>query len=243
MVPSESAASQSHIDSGRDRWHHPAGSPPLGPVTVREAQYRRQVGHDIRHELSTIRLLASVLTTSKDVGPVSRGRVGQILAETVWLEELILAYEEAPDHSDWDPVGADVIRIDTLVGDILRPIRLSTRTRISLIADEVSAPVNRLAFWRALRNIICNAQAAAGADGRLAVAVSASEGFAVVDVDDDGPGFDAELSTPSSLGLRITAELVDSWGGHLQIGRGSLGGCRVRLLLPQRGPMPERGRQ
>jgi signal transduction histidine kinase len=214
--------------TGVERLHHPAALP-LGPV--REAQYRRQVGHDIRHELSTIRLLASVLTTSKDVGPVSRGRVGQILAETVWLEELIRAYDEASDGRD--SLAPDVIRIDTLVDDILRPIRLSSRTRISLDAEAVSAQVNRLAFWRALRNIICNAQAASGADGSLAVSVSASEGFVVVDVDDDGPGFDPELSTPSSLGLRITAELVDSWGGHLQIGQGSLGGCRVRLALPE----------
>jgi hypothetical protein len=35
--------------------------------------------------------------------------------------------------------------------------------------------------------------------------------------------------------LKITAELVDSWGGHLQIGTGSLGGCSVRLVLPQGG--------
>jgi signal transduction histidine kinase len=206
---------------------------PLGPVPVHEAQYRRQVGHDIRHELGTIMLLASVLTTSKDIGPVSRGRVGQILAETVWLEELIRAYDEVPSGSGRDSRAADVIRIDTLVADILRPIRLSSPTRISLVADEVSAQVNRLAFWRALRNIICNAQEAAGPDGSLAVSVSDAEGFVVVDVDDDGPGFDPQLSTPSSLGLRITAELVDSWGGHLQIGRGSLGGCGVRLVLPQ----------
>ena len=232
MVRSESTASQSHIDSGLERWQHPAGSP-LGPVSVPEAQYRRQVGHDIRHELSTIRLLASVLTTSKDVGPVSRGRVGQILAETVWLEELIRAYDEVSDRNGRDSVAADVIRIDALVDDILRPVRLSSRTSISLTADAVSAQVNRLAFWRALRNIICNAQEAAGPTGRLAVTVSASGGFVVVDVDDDGPGFDPELSSPSSLGLRITAELVDSWGGHLQIGRGDLGGCRVRLVLPQ----------
>jgi signal transduction histidine kinase len=205
----------------------------LGPVVVREAQYRRQVGHDIRHELSTIMLLASVLTTSKDIGPVSRGRVGQILAETHWLEELIRAYDQGPEASGRDSLAADVIRIDTLVADILRPIRLSSRTSITLVAEEVSAQVNRLAFWRALRNIICNAQEAAGPDGRLAVAVSAAEGFVVVDVDDDGPGFDPELSSPSSLGLRITAELVDSWGGHLQIDRGSLGGCGVRVVLPQ----------
>jgi signal transduction histidine kinase len=208
-------------------------APPLSPVVLGDAQYRRQVGHDIRHELSTIALLASVLTSSKDIGPVSRGRVGQILAETHWLGELIRAYDQAPDGGGRDSLAADVIRLDLLAADILRPIRLSSRTRISLVADEVSARVNRLAFWRALRNIICNAQEAAGPDGRLAVEVSAADGFVVVDVADDGPGFDPALTTPSSLGLRITAELVDSWGGHLQIGRGSLGGCTVRLVLPQ----------
>jgi signal transduction histidine kinase len=206
---------------------------PHSAAALGETQYRRQVGHDIRHELSTIMLLASVLTSSKDIGPVSRGRVGQILAETHWLGELIRAYDQAPDGGGLDSYVADVIRLDLLVADIVRPIRLSSSTHVSLDVDEVSARVNRLAFWRALRNIICNAQEAAGPDGHLAVGVSEAEGFAIVDVDDDGPGFDPARATPSSLGLRITAELVDSWGGHLQIGRGNLGGCGVRLVLPQ----------
>jgi signal transduction histidine kinase len=209
---------------------------PRHPTVVAEAQYRRQVGHDIRHELGTIMLLASVLTTSNDIGPVSRGRVGQILAETHWLEELIRAYDEAPydagDGGGGQSDVAEVIRLDVLAADIVEPIRLSSPTRVSLDAAQVSARVNRLAFWRALRNIICNAQEAAGPDGSVVVRVAVADGFAVVDVDDDGPGLDPERSTPSSLGLKITAELVDSWGGHLQIGRGGLGGCNVRLLLP-----------
>jgi signal transduction histidine kinase len=213
----------------------PAGRAlPLQQAVVREVQYRRQIGHDIRHELSTIMLLASVLSSSNDIGPVSRRRVGQIVAEAHWLEELIRAYDQAPETGAGELCPADVIRIDLLAADIIRPIRLSSRTRISLDADNVSARVNRLAFWRALRNIICNAQDAAGPDGRLAVGVSAADGFAIVDVDDDGPGFSPEQATASSLGLRITAELVDSWGGHLQIGRGYLGGSNVRVVLPQR---------
>jgi signal transduction histidine kinase len=203
------------------------------PRVLCETQYRRQVGHDIRHELSTIALLASVLTSSKDIGPVSRSRVGQILAETHWLGELIRAYDQAPEDRGRDSHAADVIRLDLLAADIIRPIRLSSNTRVSVTANAVSARVNRLAFWRALRNIVCNAQEAAGPDGQLAVVVSEAEGFAIVEVQDDGPGFDPLLATPSSLGLKITAELVDSWGGHLQIGTGSLGGCRVRLVLPQ----------
>jgi signal transduction histidine kinase len=203
------------------------------PGVSRETQHRRQVGHDIRHELSTITLLASVLTSSKDIGPLSRSRVGQILAETQWLGELIRAYDQAPDDRGHGSHAADVIRLDLLAASIIRPIRLSSNTRVSVTVQPVSARVNRLAFWRALRNIVCNAQEAAGPDGQLAVVVSEAEGFAIVEVEDDGPGFDPQRATPSSQGLKITAELVHSWGGHLQIGTGSLGGCRVRLVLPQ----------
>lgn len=207
---------------------------PMQQTVVREIQYRRQIGHDIRHELSTIMLLASVLSSSNDIGPVSRGRVGQIVAEAHWLEELIRAYDQASDSGGGALCPVDVIRIDLLAADIVRPIRLSSSTHISLNAENVSARVNRLAFWRALRNIICNALEAAGPDGRLVVGVSTAEGFAIVDVDDDGPGFNPEQAPASSLGLRITAELVDSWGGHLEIGRGYLGGSNVRVVLPQR---------
>jgi signal transduction histidine kinase len=174
----------------------------LAPAVFCAAQHRLQVGHDIRHELSTITLLASVRTSSKDIGPVSRSRVGQILAETHWLGELIRAYDQTPDGGGRDSQAEDVIRLDLLAADIVRPIRLSSNTRVSLTADAVSARVNRLAFWRALRNIVCNAQEAAGPDGQLAVVISEVKGFAIVEVEDDGPGFDPQRATPSQ-GLNI----------------------------------------
>jgi signal transduction histidine kinase len=214
----------------------PFGDPRSRTVQARhrsvrgDVLYRRQVGHDIRHELSTIMLLASVLSRSDDVGPDSRARVAQIATETRWLEQLLSAYER--DAEGELPEDRSRTRLDVAAREILQPIRLSDRVTITLEAVEVTARVDRLAFWRLLRNIICNAVEAAGEGGRVAVSVYPNDGHAVVEVDDDGPGFDPARARGSSLGLMIVADLIEQWHGQLAIGRGSLGGCGVRLRLP-----------
>jgi signal transduction histidine kinase len=191
--------------------------------------HRRQVVHDIRHELGTIMMLASALMTSKDMGHESRVRVQQLLAESHWLDELIRAYDAAPSGGN----GVRPIRLDELTAEIARSIELSGTAKITVDALPICAHVDRLALWRAVRNVVCNALAAAGPEGTLAVRVSSVDGFAAIDVDDDGPGFDCAESTPASLGLTIVEEFVDSCGGRVRIGRSPLGGCRVRMLLPE----------
>jgi len=177
-------------------------------------------------------MLASLLSSSKDVGPESRLQASQILGETRWLDDLLRAYDGlASPHKD-GRYATESIRLDLLAADVVTPIGMSCSTHISLDACEIYAQVDRLAFWRALRNVVCNALQAAGPAGTVAVRISSVDGFAVVDVDDDGPGFDATKPTATSLGLAIVEEFVSSCGGDLEIRRGSLGGCRARLRLP-----------
>jgi signal transduction histidine kinase len=197
-----------------------------GPV----ANYRSQVAHDIRHELGTIMMLASALMTSKDIGGDSRMRVEQLLGEAHWLDELIRAYDTTPADSRR---CLEPVRLDELTVDIVRSVELSGAALITVEADPVSARVDRLALWRAVRNVVCNACGAAGSAGTLAVRVASVDGLAVIEVDDDGPGFDPAKATTASLGLKIVAEFLESCGGSVEIGQSSLGGCRVRLLLPE----------
>src|SRR5262249_43394176 len=97
---------------------------------------------------------------------------------------------------------------------------------------EVWAHANRLAFWRALRNMVFNAVQAAGPDGTVAVRVTCIDGVAVVEVEDNGPGFDPWQQSVTSMGLAIVDELISVLGGRLEIRAGSLGGCCVRISLP-----------
>ncbi len=191
---------------------------------------RRQLSHDIRHELATIMLLASLLEGAQDVGPDSRQRAGQILGEARWLDRLQRAYDDtfAEREGHVRPVP-EPIRLDLFAGDAVAAIKLSTSTMISFSGSEAWTLAEPLAFWRALRNMVGNAIRAAGPGGRVEVRVEQVADQVVVQVDDDGPGFGAVPIRTDSLGLEILRQFAAAWNGDLEIRRSDLGGCRVRL--------------
>jgi signal transduction histidine kinase len=214
---------------------------PRGIVTIPKAHVarsdvqgrrRQQLGHDIRHELGTVMLLASLLADADDVGPDGRRRAGQLLEEARWLVALQNAYQDSAADDDAAAPALEPIRLDLCARDTVSALALSSATAIELCTSTVWAVADKLAFWRALRNIVGNAIRAAGPGGRVEVTVERSGDWAVAQVDDDGPGFGAACSGVASMGLDIVFESVASCGGQLEIGRGGLGGCSVRLRLP-----------
>jgi K+-sensing histidine kinase KdpD len=209
------------------------------PAPEADRSQRRQISHDINHELGTIMLLASILTNAPDVGADSRQRARLILGETRWLDQLHRAYEDAVDHNGRWHQTSDPIRLDVLAEEIVAAMRLSTTVKIALSTEAVLAHADRLTFWRSLRNVIDNAIRAVGPKGNVAVTIAEQDGWAVAQVDDDGPGFEAAPAVRLSggiprapLGLAIVQEMVSSYGGLLEIGTGDLGGSRVRMQVP-----------
>jgi signal transduction histidine kinase len=200
---------------------------------------RRQLSHDIHHELSTIMLLASMLSTAPDVGADSRNRARQILGETRWLDQLHRAYDNSLGADGTTAPMAEPVRLDLLGAEVVGAMQLSTFVQISFTGTPVWARVDRLAFWRALRNLVGNAVRAAGPEGEVETRVEAEDGWAVVHVDDNGPGFGAVPPGTASLGLGIVQDLAAAWGGELEIRRGVLGGCGVTLRLPVSPPPAE----
>jgi signal transduction histidine kinase len=217
----------------------PPSEPEPPNADEEQDRLRRQISHDIHHELSTIMMLASLLGTAGDVGPDSRERARQLLGETRWLHQLHHAYEESIVSVDSAVrAAAEPVRIDQLAGEVVAAMQLSTLTRIGFETQEAWAHVDRLAFWRGLRNVVGNAVRAAGVDGRVEVRITTEDGWAVAEVDDNGPGFGAVPAGRASLGLGIVQDLAFKWGGELQIRRGVLGGCCVQLRLPSSLPAP-----
>jgi signal transduction histidine kinase len=214
---------------------HGAATATGGPVhhaSEEALSRRRKLRHDIQHELATIMLLASLLDDAPDVGPESRRRARQILGEARWLDHLQRAYDGT--FAECDEVGTavpELVRLDVLACEAVDAVRLSTSTRIGFSGREAWTLIDRLAFWRAVRNMVGNAVRAAGPDGRVEVSVERGAGRAVVQVDDDGPGFGAAPAGRDSLGLEIVREFAVTWNGHLEICRSNLGGCCVRLRV------------
>lgn len=213
---------------------HPARNAPAGGEP--DARQRR-LRHDIRHELATISLLASLIATADDVGETSRTRASQLLRETRWLGDLLGAHEDLrPGVGPW--LVPAPLRLDVLAGEIVAALRLTHPTEVHFIPAEAWTHGNRLALWRALRNVLENAFRAAGPQGQVQVRTGTAGGCVVVQVDDDGPGFGNGPSGMAHLGLTIVREIVTEHGGSVTTTGSDLGGGRVRLTLPTAGPDP-----
>ena len=110
-------------------------------------------------------------------------------------------------------------------------------------------PLRRMAFCRAISNLINNALIHGG---NCFVSVAAQEGLITIIIDDDGDGipkdmrraalkpFSRDINAKTSsgnssgvgLGLAIAHEAAMSHGGELLLGDAPQGGLRVRLQLP-----------
>jgi signal transduction histidine kinase len=171
-------------------------------------------------------MLASLLADSLDAGSEGRLRANQLLVEARWLAALQDAVDDAATPA------LEPLRVDLCARQTVAVLGLSCATAIDLTTTAVWAVADKLALWRALRNIVGNAIRAAGSGGRVAVCVERVGDWAVAQVDDNGPGFGAARSGMASMGLDIVYQSVASCGGQLEIRRGDLGGCCVRLRLP-----------
>jgi hypothetical protein len=196
--------------------------------------YRRQVAHDIRHELGTIMLLASTLMTSQDLGNENRLRAEQLLIEARALSELIQRHDHpSPSNRDLHRVNlSGSLRLDEITSDVVSSIEVLNSVQISLDMEPISVGIDRLALWHLLHNIIWHELEAGGPGTKLTVRVASVDGRAVVDVSDNTPSREPrESKTPDESS--IADEIVVSCGGEIELGRTERCGRALRLLLPQ----------
>ena len=114
------------------------------------------------------------------------------------------------------------------------------------VAPELLLPWDREDMLELLGNLLDNA--CKWADSRVELSICQTiDGF-VIEVQDDGPGIPEaeraqvfsrgtrldEQASGHGLGLGIVRDIVDAWGGALQLETGELGGLLVRIKLPAR---------
>jgi signal transduction histidine kinase len=181
-------------------------------------------------------MLASAVVVAEDVGETSRARIDQLLGETRWLDHLLRRLDE--DDDDQPLPAPERIRVDELTAEVVTGMRLATAHEVCFTGTEAWAHMDPVALWRAVRNVLDNACRVAA--GRVNVGVEAGQGWVVIQVDDDGPGFGAGWGRArpglASLGLGIVHDLISGYGGSLEIRTCEMGGARVRMLLPAAPP-------
>ena len=142
--------------------------------------------------------------------------------------------------------------VDVLLSEVASRARGLGATRLTCSAPpDVWVSGDPDLLEQALMNLVTNAMAAAGTDGRISVTATATDTSVRIAVADDGSGFDPEdlgrvfdrfyrapgprsgEGSGSGLGLAITRRLVEVHGGTASAANLPGGGAEVSIVLPR----------
>ncbi|MEU0531592.1 HAMP domain-containing sensor histidine kinase [Amycolatopsis tolypomycina] len=237
-------------------------------AALRESrQAQRLLAEDAAHELKTpltsLRLNAELLirldrrgTLDSALPPESRTRLLNDLGAQV--AELSTLAAELTDLARGDVSDESTEVLD--LADVV--VAAATRARSRVPDIEVALDVTSVwvsgrpaALQRAVLNLVDNAGKWSPADQPVGVRLRAEGAWAVLEVDDAGPGIDAadvprvfdrfyradsaRALPGSGLGLSIVQRVVDAHGGRVTVARSPRGGALLRVDLPAAVRQPE----
>lgn len=189
----------------------------------------REFEHDVVHQLSTIAILAE-LVAQPDLSVERRElRKRRLMREVCWLRRFVRSERRrlTRDHVVVEPTAE--LPLGALMADVMATTRLMTTARVQLVVEPVTVCAERIALGRALRNLLWNAIAAAGADGEVRAYVRPDGDAAVVEIVNP---LHRDSTRAEGLGLRVVREVVAEFGGDLHIDQRA-GMHRVQLRLPR----------
>ena len=162
-----------------------------------------------------------------------------------------LIIERLRDFVATGDMTRELVDIDELVETIMRLEDDAARgrgvmlKRVGVQPISLQANVDRVGVEQAFANLVLNAiEAAPASGGRVAVSLSARDRFAVLTVEDNGPGVDPEIADRlfepfettkprgMGLGLPLAKEIAARHGGRLRWLPVVPAGARFELELP-----------
>jgi signal transduction histidine kinase len=208
--------------------------------------------HDLRTPLTIVKGQLEVLSRNPDPDAAEVQRVtSQVTAATARMERLVedlLLLARADSQTE---IQMDVSDLEPLLNAEVESLGESVASRVEL--GTVSArpvAIDRERLARAVSNLIANAVAHCGPEGRVEVSAGDRGDRVEIHVDDDGPGvpaaerqrvFDrfARLDSArssdsggSGLGLAIVSAIAQAHGGEASCSDSRLGGARITISLP-----------
>jgi Na+/proline symporter/nitrogen-specific signal transduction histidine kinase len=218
------------------------------------------VTHELRTPLTSIRAFTEILLDTPDVEVEQRKKfLGIITKEAERLTRLInqvldLAKIES-GKADWVESGVDMKEVisDTLaaMSQLFKEKNIKVEARLPEKVSTVTVDLDRMV--QVMLNLLSNAVKFCDApNGRVEIALTEREGCLRVDVRDNGRGISPEdqeiifqkfhqvgdslTDKPhgSGLGLHISRQIVEHFGGRMWVESSSGGGARFSFTLPTR---------
>jgi heavy metal sensor kinase len=216
----------------------------------RQREFVADASHELRSPLTVLRGEIELLGRGPSAEPRLRERSDQLLREVRRMERLVddmLTLAAAESGALIRPRRID---LDDFLDDLRRDLPLlgSRDYRVETAGGTLNADPDRLA--QVLRNLVRNAVAHTGADGRITVGTHAEDGRLEFSVADTGSGIPVEQlerlfdrfyrtdsgrardSGGSGLGLAIARAIVEAHGGRIWAESRPGQGATIRFALP-----------
>lgn len=205
------------------------------------------LAHELRNPLAGIQMSCANLRQELQI-PDQVDRLDLIGAELKRMTKLL---NELLEQGRQAPAPAKDFDIGELLRELLALTRYQVPPHIKLVQETSPGLMCRLpdcSLRQALLNLILNAaQAMDETPGIIRVAARLENETLIVEVDDDGPGFNAKLlregirafgtsrARGTGLGLVVVQRFVRDMGGRIELSNRTPHGARARLLLPKTG--------
>jgi len=229
-------------------------------IEVRLRQFIADASHELRTPVSVIMGISDLWRQgdlrSGEVRDDAMRRIGQSSAQMAGLVEDLLLLARLDEGRPLDRTSVDLV---SLVHDAVLDAAATHPTR-EIRVDNVGPVVTEgdpAALRQVIANLIINCLRHTPPTASVAVRISRLPGCAVLDVDDSGPGMDAESAAHAfdrfwrgetsrtragtGLGLPIVAGLVTAHGGHVALQSTPSRGTQVRVILPCHPPERDSG--
>jgi signal transduction histidine kinase len=216
----------------------------------------RRLAHELKNPLFPMQVSIETLRRALERQPPGDPELARLADETIaavltQIEALRRVVEDFSAFARMPRPRPEPVEIGALL-ERVATLQRPQAARVSIEVDAAGAPRTLLAdaglLERALNNLVSNALSALGGRGRVTLRARAEGEDVCLEVEDDGPGLDAEqraqVFTPyyttrrggTGLGLPIVSAIAADHGGRVELESAAGRGARFTLRLPRRGP-------
>ena len=227
----------------------------LMEVEADKKRFLQHISHELKTPLTTLREGSELLAEEIPGALTSQQReVVELLQQnSLQLQKLIedlLTYNTATHNA---ALNLQSLRFDELISEVVDKYKLSVMARrlwFEVELAEVSVMADMAKLRIIIDNLLSNAVKFSPNKGRIKISLSSEAGYAVLDVQDQGPGiapeqqekiFEAFYQGTNSytshvkgtgLGLSIVWEYLHAHGGMIEVVDEGLAGAHIRIHLP-----------
>lgn len=176
--------------------------------------------------MTTLSYLVEAVRADVDLPEDARFRLELLSLEMTRLLDVIA--HEIPGREDAAAVGE--VNLRSLAGQVTQLARIAHEAAVMLRpGPEVQVMASPVLLWRVLTNLVDNnAVRAAGPAGRVELTVgmlAEPPPRALLQVQDNGPGFGHGPPGAASLGLGVVTRLLESCRGSMEVEAPADGAC------------------